>query len=123
MLFNPEWKKEGHTISLDDFIGWLQTKNPDETYNYLDKCGHCCLGQYMSDRGIKWPMETPDAWGQPYRKVQGEIFGFDKGEIFGFDNIWQCESTLCGSGDDHNPTQKFGDTLKRVITYKEIINA
>ena len=120
MLFNPEWKKEGHTISLDDFIGWLQTKNPDETYNYLDKCGHCCLGQYMSDRGIKWPMETPDAWNEPYREVLCVIFGFG----------YACrgESTLCGSGlrgsgDDYNPTQKFGDTLKRVITYKEIINA
>ena len=37
-----------------DFRAWLETKNPDETYNFHDGCGNCCMGQYMTHKGETW---------------------------------------------------------------------
>src|SRR6266481_5378670 len=89
MLYNKAWKKEllkevepavarlwpnkpdikvGSNISMDDFIAWLETKNPNETYNYQNRSGQCCLGQYMADRGVEWP-QAPHQWGSTYKAV------------------------------------------------------
>lgn len=39
-------------ICLADFIEWLETKDPDETYKYAD-LGACVVVQYAATRGIK----------------------------------------------------------------------
>lgn len=48
MLFNPQWKDWPVTRTaptLDEFIAWLETKNPDETYRYFDP-KVCAVGQF-----------------------------------------------------------------------------
>lgn len=50
MLFNPSWNKTTK-VSLDDFIGWLETKNPREEYDY-GNIMKCAMAQYMEARGI-----------------------------------------------------------------------
>lgn len=37
-----------------DFAAWLETKNPDEKYNFSDGCGSCLMGQYMASKGVAW---------------------------------------------------------------------
>lgn len=37
-----------------DFAAWLDTKNPDQTYNFHDGCGNCLMGQYMAAQGEHW---------------------------------------------------------------------
>lgn len=39
-----------------DFTAWLETKNPDEIYNFSDSCGRCLMGQYMTAKGEEWSM-------------------------------------------------------------------
>lgn len=39
-----------------DFAAWLETKNPDEYYEFSDSCGNCCMGQYMTAKGEQWSM-------------------------------------------------------------------
>lgn len=51
MLYNPKWST---TPSLDGFIAWLETKDPDETYNYLNCDGECVIGRYLGSLGIAW---------------------------------------------------------------------
>ena len=40
-----------HTPSLDGFIVWLETKNPDELFNLLEPCD-CAFGQYYQSLGL-----------------------------------------------------------------------
>jgi hypothetical protein len=54
MLHNPNWNKTARDISLDDFIGWLETKDPSLEYDFWDNTGNCLIGQYMADRKLKW---------------------------------------------------------------------
>lgn len=49
MLNNPFWN-----VSLDSFIAWLETKNPEEQYDFNDCKGECLTGQYMTHLGIPW---------------------------------------------------------------------
>ena len=39
-----------------DFTAWLETKNPNEKYNFSDMHGCCAMGQYMAARGESWSM-------------------------------------------------------------------
>jgi len=75
MLYNPEWKKEAKEVSLQDFIEWLETKNPNEAYDYQDKTGMCCLGQYMKDRNIPWSYLPVSEGGGTYKQVCIALFG------------------------------------------------
>lgn len=54
MLYNPQWNqskpKPGTMASL---IAWLETKDPNETYNYLDN-KQCLAGQYNREMGRKY---------------------------------------------------------------------
>jgi hypothetical protein len=50
MLNNPKWNEP----SLTDFIVWLGSKDPDESYNFNDCTGECLMGQYMQTKGVMW---------------------------------------------------------------------
>ena len=53
MLFNPNWGKKSNNVhSLQSLIGWLETKNPAEEYEYTSS-RHCLLAQYYRDQGFK----------------------------------------------------------------------
>lgn len=39
-----------------DFTAWLQTKNPNESYNFNDSHGCCLMGQFMTSVGEDWSM-------------------------------------------------------------------
>ena len=47
MLYNPTWSKEP---TLASFSLWLETKDPDEAYNYLES-RHCAVGQWLTAIG------------------------------------------------------------------------
>jgi hypothetical protein len=53
MLYDPKW---GYTPaskdwkSLDNLIAWLETKDPSEKYEYMDK-RYCMLAQYLEAQG------------------------------------------------------------------------
>jgi hypothetical protein len=57
MLFNPTWAK---TPSLEGFIAWLETKDPEERYDWLS-FSTCACGQYMRSLGLKIPTRYPGA--------------------------------------------------------------
>jgi hypothetical protein len=40
-----------------DFKAWLETKNPNEEYNFGDCHGDCAYGQYMAARGHTWHIQ------------------------------------------------------------------
>lgn len=52
MLNNPNWDKPIKTEpSLEGFIAWLETKPPEEEYNWRnDK--ECAVGQYAQSLGL-----------------------------------------------------------------------
>lgn len=55
MLQNPFWDRPQKTeadICLADFIEWLETKDPQEEYNFTD-LGSCAVVQYSTARGIR----------------------------------------------------------------------
>ena len=56
MLYDPLWEQQtkADPKSIQTFIGWLETKNPHETYNYMDCSGGCLIGQYMTATGVGW---------------------------------------------------------------------
>jgi hypothetical protein len=39
-----------------DFTSWLETKSPGESYDFMDCCGDCLMGQYMTHKGESWSM-------------------------------------------------------------------
>jgi hypothetical protein len=47
MLFDPKLQKP----TLAGFISWLETKDPNETYIWIDY-KECACGQYMAALGI-----------------------------------------------------------------------
>ena len=47
MLANPEWDKKN---LLDNWIGWLETKDPNEAYEWRFPAG-CALGQWHGNAG------------------------------------------------------------------------
>jgi hypothetical protein len=52
MLFNPKW--ETTVPSLAGLIAWLETKNPNQSYQWADCSGRCLIGQYCASLGISW---------------------------------------------------------------------
>lgn len=39
---------------LEDFIGWLETKDPNEKYEWADMDGQCLIGQFGAHLGLSW---------------------------------------------------------------------
>lgn len=106
MLHNPNWDKTANDVSLDDFIAWLESKDPNESYNYLDRCGKCCIGQYMAARNIAWPIV---GWTPVYKQVCDKVFGG-----------WSFPQTYdILRGPHPGWQQNFGAVLQRTKAYKE----
>lgn len=106
MLYNPEWKTATTKPTLDDFIGWLETKNPAETYDYQDRNGMCCLGQYMKARNIPWSLKPLALGGGTYGKVSAALFGHSDNQSVLYSN-----SGLRG--------RTFGGALERAKIFKK----
>lgn len=52
MLYDPKWeapavKADHTTLTLADFIAWLETQNPNQSYNWLSPC-NCVVGQFLT---------------------------------------------------------------------------
>ena len=63
-----ETKKEGEIVqavpSMASFIAWLKTKNPNETYPYMNCDGGCLIGQYVNAIGLSWTARcSGPGWG------------------------------------------------------------
>jgi hypothetical protein len=61
MLYDPKWSKN----DLASFVAWLETKNPNETYEFKDPY-NCALGQYSRHIGATPPdaiNQTGEEWG------------------------------------------------------------
>jgi hypothetical protein len=56
MLYDPKWSK---APSLDGFIAWLETKNPNKRYDWDNRAGNCAVGQYLRYCGIAWDSRPP----------------------------------------------------------------
>lgn len=56
MLYNPDWKTPTRPtkVSAKDFVGWLETHDPEKTYDFKDNMGYCLIGQYMATKGLRW---------------------------------------------------------------------
>jgi hypothetical protein len=104
MLNNPNWDKNLTPVSIDDFIDWLETKDPAETYDYQNRLGNCCLGQYMAARNISWSFGGRE---DGYAKACTKVFG-------GIGFLHQ--EPLAGIGFGR---ETFGDCLKRTKAYKK----
>lgn len=82
MLYDPQWEVKTKRPSLAGFIAWLETKNPDENYDYGDT-ERCALGQYYRSLGREpetYPREVfPTYWDQSrllnFGKPTEQVFG------------------------------------------------
>lgn len=95
MLYNPEWKNDIHVISLDDFIGWLETKDPSKGYDFA-YLSRCAMVQYMRTKGM-------DAGEGKYMPTCETVFGNERGE----------QTVLA------EEPQTFGALLERAKKWKE----
>lgn len=93
-----ETKRDGEAqkpvIGREDFIAWLRTKDPAETYNFMDYHGECAVGQYMAARGREW---------------RGLNYGATCREL----GIDPCDSQVLCTG-----SQTFGALLQRMIALR-----
>jgi hypothetical protein len=53
MLWNPKWD-----LTPEGITTWLETQPREQTYNFLDECGECLMGQYMAAIGVPWSLAT-----------------------------------------------------------------
>jgi hypothetical protein len=61
MLFDPKWTKVTRPFeaTLEDLISWLETKKPNESYDYAGG-SRCLLGQF--DHGVEKPFVGVFTW-------------------------------------------------------------
>jgi hypothetical protein len=78
MFHKTDLGNEAGIVSLDDFIGWLGTQNPDKSYNFDNNQGDCAMGRYMSARGLPWGRGL---YGPTCAKVLHESLGFRTNEL------------------------------------------
>lgn len=68
MLYDPKWEKKIEVKpSFIGFVAWLETKDPDEKYNWGDGC-RCAIGQYLNLFGITNANNIPYS---EYEKFEG----------------------------------------------------
>jgi hypothetical protein len=92
MLYDPKWSK---APSLDGFIAWLETKDPNERYDYWN-CLTCACGQYASSFSIA----NPDwIWEWKDRHLTTEL-------------------NMIGRGSGNYEEWTFGAALARALAYR-----
>ena len=98
MLFNTNWgKKPSNDIhSLPSLIAWLETKNPNEEYEYTSS-RHCLLAQYYRDQG--------------YKQIMMGQYGFRHG-WFGHIHLPENFNAIAMIGEN-----TFGAALERALGY------
>jgi len=72
MLHNPQ--NDLRTIySVDNLIAWLETRDPDETFNYIS-CNDCLIHRYFTAMGL--PVDR--VWADGYILISNptEIFTY-----------------------------------------------
>jgi len=52
MLYDPKWAGKKVKPTLAGIIAWLETKNPNEVYNYTMQYG-CAAAQYLQHIGAE----------------------------------------------------------------------
>src|SRR5262245_32661999 len=70
MLYDPKWTKEAETradplllpISLPGLIAWLETQDPNASYDYGCKTGECMVHQYLRAAGHPWKTNPNNYW-------------------------------------------------------------
>ena len=58
-------------VSLNSFIAWLETKDPNKQYDFMDMSGACLIGQYMAASDIPWDWNSSPS---NFRKTAIAIF-------------------------------------------------
>lgn len=91
MLYNPNWKANP-IVSIRGLIAWLETKDPNESYEFWSCDSSCLLSQYLTARGI------PRAEHEHLR--EGWIGLHQRFDAIGITKPWT-----------------FGDALKRAQVY------
>jgi len=59
MLYDPKWEQKTDILALPTLIAWLETKNPNESYNFDDCKGGCLFSQYIVAHGIPYNLYGP----------------------------------------------------------------
>lgn len=54
MLYDPKWDRPVDVMSLQTLIAWLETKPPEEAYDYMCTNGSCFYSQYLTAHGVSW---------------------------------------------------------------------
>lgn len=75
MLYDKRWDLKTAPFTLADFIAWLETQNPAETYDFHNCEGECLIGQYMAARGREWGWSGNFGKVDPYKQSCDEVFG------------------------------------------------
>jgi hypothetical protein len=112
MLYNPNWTKENFPFdaSLQRLISWLETKDPNETYDYnkgLSDHSECLLGQFLEDHGIERPYVGGATWNDCSSPEERKDFYLPAH----FDAIAR------GSSAYRRDDWTFGDALARARSY------
>lgn len=78
MLYDPKWEIDTKP-SLQSFVAWLETKDPEARYSFYECEGRCLVGQYMEFLGIPWtgaPIHPNGNWDRSsYKATAVAIFG------------------------------------------------
>ena len=63
MLYDPKWNYVANPLEADlnDLISWLETKSPDETYDYSNS-QDCLLCRFLKGRGLLNPVVNTTHW-------------------------------------------------------------
>lgn len=77
MLYDPKW--EGPSVR--GLIGWLETKDPEGTYDFMDCHGGCLISQYLATLGFEWEHGFC-AWPQ-YQMFVGTLIGTNRPWTYG----------------------------------------
>src|SRR6266550_4661995 len=82
MLYDSKWQTKADPFLLSTLLVWLETREPDEKYNYTNPAD-CLLCRYFADHGWKQPLVDYsgvyegefDKVGQPYPVAFWKIAG------------------------------------------------
>ena len=105
-------------FKLETLIGWLETKNPNQPYAYLDQ-GNCCLAQYFKEKTTEFT-RTYSAYARSSEgKLRDLPYGFNACAKGPYDN-----SVLIPLAKKDRkslmPEWTFGKALQRAKQYAKV---